>query len=191
MGALSVGMADTSLGSVQDPRRQLARISHHPPATTAKLHVFSGCAPSAVLSGLKARLRASTVRAPRIHRHFGALAAKSGEKSGLGRRWPLRTLLVSLVTGLCCGATSLREVEYLTTHLANGARRVLKIFRRVPDTTLRDLLVHLEPEPQHLWLQVQVRRLIRRKSLHPIGTLPFGVLALDGKSVTVKNWDGV
>lgn len=108
-----------------------------------------------------------------------------------GRRWPLRTFFVSLVTGLCCGATSLRQVEYLTTHLAVGARRVLNIFRRVPDTTLRDLLVHLEPEQLHQRLQMQVRRGIRRKSFHPIGTLPFGVLALDGKSVTVKNWDGV
>ncbi|NUN15517.1 MAG: apolipoprotein N-acyltransferase [Myxococcales bacterium] len=102
----------------------LTRISHHPSATTAKLRVPSGRAPSAVLSGLKARLRASPIRAPRIHRQFDALAAKPGEKSGLTRYVPVvGALATALIVKLAMPEFNLWPLAFFTlTPLLWGIR---------------------------------------------------------------------
>jgi len=63
------------------------------------------------------------------------------------RRWDFNHLLQITVEALVSGCKSLREVERLTE--ASG--------RRVPDTTLHDLLVEIDPEPLELELAKGVK----------------------------------
>jgi hypothetical protein len=72
--------------------------------------------------------------------------------------------------------------------MAAGFRELLGISRRVPDTTLRDLLVRYEPASLSPLLHRTVRTAHRRQALLP-EDLPFGVLSLDGKSITVPSVD--
>ena len=98
-----------------------------------------------------------------------------------GRRWPLATLLSSMLIGLAAGCRSLREVEHLTANLSRGVRGLLHIGRRVADTTLREVLVRIEPDSIREVLRRLVRQAHRRKALRPDG-LPCGVLSMDGKA---------
>lgn len=105
-----------------------------------------------------------------------------------GQRWELSTLLMTLVTGLMAGRKSLLQVESLTAKLSVGMRRCLGIFRRVPDTTLRNTLEVVPPDSLRTRIHVQVKAAQRRKALEPNG-LPFGVVALDGKGTALPAWD--
>lgn len=91
-------------------------------------------------------------RSREIRRHAGALAVGIGQlglgevcdpRSSRSRRWRLSYLLTVLVSGLAAGCRNLKEVERLTAQLSPAIRRRLHIFRRAPDTTLRDLLMLL------------------------------------------------
>lgn len=96
-------------------------------------------------------------------------------------RHTLRSLLTSMLVGLAASCRSLRDVERLTEHGISGSmRRLLGLGRRIPDTTLRDLLCKLAPEALKPLLHQVTRDAHRRKALTPRG-LPFGVVALDGK----------
>jgi len=58
----------------------------------------------------------------------------------------------------------------------------------VPDTTLRGVLVRIQPSELRKCLHRQIKRAYRRKALAPVG-LPFGVVAIDGKSTSIEAWD--
>lgn len=126
----------------------------------------------------------------------GFLAARLPE-AGLdqaadGRRgrtkWRLSQLLTAVLVGLMSGCKSLRELEQLTELLSPAVRRRLKLGGRLPDTTVRDALCELSLDELRACLQRVVKAAWRRKGLEPRG-LPFGVVALDGKSTAVPYWD--
>jgi hypothetical protein len=58
-----------------------------------------------------------------------------------GLRWQLPALLSVVLTAMVAGCKPLREAEQLTAQIPQKvARRLLRIARRVPDTTLRTVL---------------------------------------------------
>jgi hypothetical protein len=93
-----------------------------------------------------------------------------------------------LLLGMAAGCKSLAEVEALSENLALGTGQLVGSKRRVPDTTLRDLLSSYEPAVLSLLLHRVTRAAHRRRALLPDG-VPFGVLSLDGKNVTVCSVD--
>ena len=105
-----------------------------------------------------------------------------------GQRWELGTLLEAMVVGLTAGAKGLGEVEDVTKTMTLQMRRWLGIPRRVPDTTLRDALLTVDPQLLRPILHRATRAAHRRKALRVEG-LPFGVVSLDGKVITVPASD--
>ena len=101
-----------------------------------------------------------------------------------GRRWKLSALLSTTILGLVAGCKGLLEVESLTEDLSLPTRQRFGIDRRVPDTTLHNLLSTLEPRQVVPILHRVARAAHRRRALGPEG-LPFGVLSLDGKSTSL------
>lgn len=97
-----------------------------------------------------------------------------------GRRWALQLVLQAVLGGPLTGFETLREVEGHSPQLLLPGCRLLP--RRLPDTTVYDLMGELSPEPLRQSLVQQVRTLWRQKSLAPVG-LPCGVVAIDGKAV--------
>jgi hypothetical protein len=109
-------------------------------------------------------------------------------RASRGRRWALDALLTTTVVGLLAGAKSLLDVEKMTTELSTPLLRMLGIRRRLPDTTARNVLCALEPSELRSVLYTQVRAAHRRKALEP-ASLPFGVLAMDGKGTALPSCD--
>lgn len=107
-----------------------------------------------------------------------------------GRRWALPTLLTAVFAGLLAGQRSLAEVEALTDEMSGAARRWLRLPGRVPDSTLRALLCHLSLDALRSLLHRLVSHAHRAKSLLPVG-LPFGVVAVDGKSTALPCPEGL
>jgi Transposase DDE domain len=105
-----------------------------------------------------------------------------------GRRWPLATILRSVIVGLCGGCKGLAELECLTADLELPVRRLLKIPRRIPDTTMRDALTRQHPYELRGVIWRMVRSARHRKAL-PLWGLPFHAAALDGKASSVPCWD--
>jgi len=105
-----------------------------------------------------------------------------------GRRWSLPQLLSALLAGLMSGCKNLAEVERLTEDMSPRARSWLRLGRRVPDTTLRDVLCGLSPAALLPCLYGVVGAASRRKALSP-DEPPFGVLALDGKGTMLPSCD--
>jgi hypothetical protein len=105
-----------------------------------------------------------------------------------GRKWSLATMLRATTAGIMAGCQSLAAVEHLTDEMSLPMRRQLGIARRLPDTTLRDTLVCLDPQELRRPLQRQAKAAHRRKALQPFG-LPFGVVAMDGKGTAATAWD--
>lgn len=97
-----------------------------------------------------------------------------------GRRWKLSELLDGLFLGLLGGCRTLREVESHTEELGETGRRYVS--RRIPDTTLWELLPRLPVDDLQDKLAAQVRSLQRSKRLAPEG-LPCGAISIDGKGI--------
>jgi hypothetical protein len=105
------------------------------------------------------------------------------------QRWKrLGVLLKAAVVGIMAGCKGLAEVEALTAEMSPPMRGMLGIKRRVPDTTLRTILTRLDPKDLRSCLHIQTRLAHRRKALAPVG-LPFGVVAIDGKTTALLDWD--
>jgi DDE_Tnp_1-associated len=105
-----------------------------------------------------------------------------------GRRWALTALLRAVLVAMVAGCKSLAQAEALTAEMSVAVRRKLGIARRIADTTMRDALCALDPAELRRPLHALVRAAHRRKALEPEG-LPFGVVALDGKSTAVPSCD--
>jgi len=106
-----------------------------------------------------------------------------------GRRWKNLGALVRLtLVAMLSGRKSFAEAEALSDEMALPMRRELGLGRRVPDTTLRTSVSKLEPKDLRASLRAQVRAAHRRKALAPLG-LPFGEVAIDGKSTALGAWD--
>ncbi len=106
-----------------------------------------------------------------------------------GRRWKLETILTLVLLGIMAGCKSLGEVEALTKRLSIGIRRRLRLPRRMPDTTLRDTLVRIEPYTLRKALHRLVEAAHRRKALELTPGLPFHAASMDGKWVSTDYWD--
>jgi hypothetical protein len=111
-------------------------------------------------------------------------------RSAKGKRWQLKSVLSACLLGLMCGCKSLAEVERLTAKLSRPIRRRFGINRRLPDTTLRDILCELPEESVLTLLERAVSAARRSKSLECV-ELPFHVAAMDGKSTWTPGWDGL
>lgn len=108
-------------------------------------------------------------------------------RSRRGRRWKhLSVLLRAVLVGLMAGCKRLCDVEALTDEMSVAMRRMLGIPRRAPDTTLRHMLVKLDPDELRQRIYVQIKAAHRRKALPPLG-LPFGQVAVDGRSTTLPD----
>ena len=105
-----------------------------------------------------------------------------------GRRWELRVVLKAVLVAMVAGCKSLALAEALTTEMSGPLRKRLGIGRRIADTTMRGVLCALDPMTLRAPLHDLVRSAHRRKALEPEG-LPFGVVAMDGKSTAVPSCD--
>lgn len=132
-----------------------------------------------------------------LRRMTGLLAARLPElrldqvgdtRDRRGRRWKLAPLITTALVAQLAGARSTADAEELTRLMSSTMRRRLGIARRVPDTTLRDTLCGVAPDDVRAMLHRQVHAAHRRKALAP-HELPFGVVAMDGKSSTLSSWD--
>lgn len=94
------------------------------------------------------------------------------------RSWAFGSLLQVVVNALVSGCKSLREVEILTE--TSGAR--------VPDTTLHDLLVQIDPEPLNEELAKGVKDANRNHELDN-KELPFRLTVIDGKTLSVTDYE--
>ena len=106
-----------------------------------------------------------------------------------GKRWKLDVVLRTALVGMMAGCKSVAEVEALTSNMSRRLRQMLGIARRLPDTTLREILVRLAPDEVRKALHSLIHCAWRRKALRLEG-FPFHVLSLDGKATSVPNWDG-
>jgi DDE_Tnp_1-associated/Transposase DDE domain len=130
-------------------------------------------------------------------RMIGVLAARLPEarldqvkdpRRAAGRRWELRIVLRAVVMAMVAGCKSLALAEALTAEMSVSLRKRLGIARRIADTTMRDVLCALDPAELRRPLHALMRAAHRRKALEP-ETLPFGVVAMDGKSTAVPSCD--
>lgn len=99
----------------------------------------------------------------------------------------MRTALTTVIVGIAAGCKGLGEVEELTDWLGRGARKLLRVWRRVPDTTLRDLIVKLEPDEIRKLIRHGMRQAHRRQQLKH--DLPVRVASMDGKATSTRLWD--
>ena len=116
------------------------------------------------------------------------LAEVEDGRSRLGKRWRLESILSAVIIGAAAGRKSLAEVEELTDSLPRETRKLVRIRRRLPDTTARTALGKQSVFEARKILHRQVQVAKRRKVLKPWG-LPCGVLTMDGKVVTLPAWD--
>lgn len=103
-----------------------------------------------------------------------------------GRKWGLTTLVRAMLVGMLAGMRSLKETERLTDSLSPAMRTRLRVSRRVPDTTMRELAMRLSLQGVH----GQVRTMGRKKQLAAT-RLPCDVLAIDGHCQVTDIDDGV
>lgn len=117
------------------------------------------------------------------------LGAVADPRARRGRRWKnLGALLGAVVAGICAGAKSLAQLEAISAEMGRAMRKPLGILRRIPDTTLRDLLCIMDPRELRGAIHAQVRAAHRRKALEP-ERLPFGVVTMDGKGTALGGCD--
>ncbi len=153
---------------------------------------FDWCLPTAHL------VRTPRRRGPEAHRR-GLKAAAQIRIGELGLQrvadprkgavsWRIERLLVPVIAGIVAGCKSLAELERLTKNISKACARLLGIRKRVPDTTMRDLMVTLDIDGLRSVIHRQCKAAIRRKALKPEG-LPIGVVSMDGRSTATRILD--
>lgn len=125
-----------------------------------------------------------------IARYFpdGLLRLIVDPRSRQGRRWKsLAPILRVALVGIASGCHGVGEVEEMTEEMPKWVGRLLGIGRKLPDTTLREVLCQLDPNDLCDVLAVVGYDAWRRKALRHNDELPWGVLSLDGKYPTVRD----
>lgn len=118
----------------------------------------------------------------------GLFDVVSDPRGRRGRRWPQVTLLLkTIVVGLMVGCKGLLDVEELTAAMPADPRRVLGIRRRVPDTTLRELVCKLNVQELCRVLEIVGYSAWRRKAFHSLEGFEFGAVSMDGKCVSIAD----
>jgi hypothetical protein len=102
--------------------------------------------------------------------------------------WLLQSILRAAIVGLASGCKGFGELEELTDQMSLPIRRMLRISRRLPDTTARDVIVRLDDTMLRPCIYAQIKAARRRKALDSVG-LPFGAAAIDGKVTATNAWD--
>lgn len=111
-----------------------------------------------------------------IHRHIERVLPKDWWKClkdyryRSNREWNFGYVLEVLISGALSGCKTLREVETLSELYAE----------RVPDTTLHDMLVRINPEGLRAELAAGVKQALREHEL-PKDEFPVRITAIDGK----------
>jgi len=105
-----------------------------------------------------------------------------------GIRWDLRPILTAPLVGMAAGLKSFADAEKLTEEMSPAMRKKLGIKRRIPDTTMRNTAVKVDPEELRECIRRQTKTAHKRKALMPDG-FPFGVVAIDGKYTAIDAWD--
>ena len=132
-----------------------------------------------------------SARAARVNRYFTPRLARLRRflrasvrepRSPRGRTRGLGCLLDALLIGLMACDRALRDVEDRTERLNLLNDKDGRSAGRIPDTTMGDLLAVLNPDDLMPVLVRQVRDMVRRNELAPVG-LPIGVVVVDGKSL--------
>jgi len=132
-----------------------------------------------------------------VRRLAGMLAARLPElqiadvldpRQERGKRWALPSMLNAALLGIMSGRKSLRDIEQMTADLSPTSRRQLGIKKRIPDTSLRDVICRMEMDSLRQCLHLMMASAWRRKAIEPMG-LPFHMLVLDGKSTALPCWD--
>jgi len=136
-------------------------------------------------------------RQRQFRRLLGAVAVGIG-RMGLDRvedprnrrriTYKLPNLLALILLSMAAGARSAREFERLTEQMGIALLRRLGFKGKVGDTTARDLIARLPLDGLRSCLVAQVRQAWRARQL--TSTLPFGVVAIDGKYTAVKKDGG-
>ncbi len=133
----------------------------------------------------------------KIRRMAGVLGARLPEiglrqvadpRCERGIRWNLVPLLAAPLVAMAAGLKSFAEAEKLTEEMSPAMRKKLGIKRRIPDTTMRNAAVRMDPEEFRECLRRQTKVAHKRKALMPDG-FPFGVVAIDGKYTAIDAWD--
>lgn len=117
---------------------------------------------------------------------WARFAAVTDPRDRRGRRWSLLPMMHTVLAGVLAGIRTLRELEAQSLDLQLPGFAPLR--RRLPDTTVYELLGRLAPDELLKTLVAQVRTLWRSKLLAPVG-LPCGVVAIDGKSLGALDHD--
>lgn len=116
------------------------------------------------------------------------LAQVDDPRHGTGRRWSLSAILTGVMAAMLAGCRSLAEMEAATAEMSLPIRKLLGLKRRLPDTTVRSLLIKLVPDELRQCIYRQIRAAYRRKALRPEG-VPFGVASMDGKVTAIDEND--
>lgn len=133
-----------------------------------------------------------------VRRIYGFLSARADRlrldrvtdpRDPRGKRWKLPTLLWASLLGIMTGQKSFADVERLTADLSMPVRRRFGIRRRISDTTLRDALATIAPGDLRPMLHSVTHSAVRSKSVAVDFDLPFGIVSMDGKYVTVPSVD--
>jgi len=117
-----------------------------------------------------------------------ASAADGRDPRGQTRKDP-KPFFKAVLLGILAGCKGLGEVEDLTKELSEPMRKLLGIPDPIPDTTLRDFLVKVDPIRLQRLLCIVGYDAYRRKALRPRDDLgvPFGVLSMDGKYPSIRD----
>lgn len=102
---------------------------------------------------------------------------------------PLSSILTTVLLALATGRLSLKDMELQSDLLSLEMKKKLKHRGRLPDTTVRSVLMKLDHESLRGLLFRQVRSAHRSKQLEPAG-FPLGQCAIDGKYSVTKIPDG-
>lgn len=107
-------------------------------------------------------------------------------RSRQGRGWKsCLPLLKAVALGLACGCHGLSAVEKMTKDMFGSVRKMVGIADTVPDTTLRDFLVMLDPEELSNLIYIAGYDAWRRRAIHRLEGFPFHAISCDGKYPTV------
>lgn len=104
-------------------------------------------------------------------------------------KWRLETLVTAALVGMLCGSNGLADVEDLTTRMSRSVRRLLGIRGRVPDTTMRELLVQLDPEELRIVVYREMHQAMQRKAIRQVENLPIRAASMDGKGSSTWLFD--